>query len=470
MKGVYKFVDDKTKSPFDSDRSNFGPRLGFAYALNNKTSIRSGVGIFYSLSRATASGHTGSAFNTNSGVFWSLDSGATQNAKLANPYPDGFAIPPGSKLGDKTFIGRGGGTVLRDTAVNPEMYSWNFSIQREVGFESMIEINYTGSRSPHLYSPYTSLTPLDPSYWLGSGAMTRNQLQAQVPNPFYGIVTDPLAANMNGRTIQQYRLYRNMPQFDGASGTEPNRADASYNALQVKWEKRFSKGVAMLMHYTWSKMLDDVSTTSGNLTWLGGTTSLQNPLNFALEKALSGNDVAHRLVATGDWQIPVGRKRHFASDINRVLDAFVGGWELSAFLTLQSGPPLQVSQSGGNIWNGTQRPNLLSDPATTGSIYQRMNGYLNANAFSRPAIDTFGTAPRYLNTRGPKINTMDAALLKNFSVTERQRLEFRLEATNFRNHPVFGNPDTTYGGSNFGRITGTKVGSRNAQVSLKYIF
>ncbi|MBI4909494.1 MAG: TonB-dependent receptor [Acidobacteria bacterium] len=468
--GVYRFVDDKTKSPFDSDRSNFGPRLGFAYALNNKTSIRSGVGIFYSLSRATASGHTGSAFNTNSGVFWSLDSGATRNATLSNPYPNGFAIPPGASLGDKTFLGRGAGTVLRDTAKNPEMYSWNFSIQREVGLDSLLEINYTGSRSPHLYSPYGSLSPLDPVYWLGPNAMTRNQLQAQVPNPFYGIITDPLAANMNGRTIQQYRLFRNMPQFDGASGTEPNRADATYQALQVKWEKRFSRGLAVVSHYTWSKTLDDVSVTSGNLTWLGGTTALQNPLNFALEKSLSSNDVAHRFVASADYQVPIGRGRRYASNSNRVLNAFIGGWEASMFLTLQSGPPLQPNLSGGNLWNGTQRPNLLSDPVTTGSIYDRMNNYINADAFSRPAVDTFGTAPRYLNMRGPKINTWDAALLKDFHVTERQRLQFRLEATNFRNHPVFGNPDTTYGGSNFGRITGTKVGSRNAQISLKYIF
>jgi carboxypeptidase family protein len=468
--GVFKFVDDKNKSPFDSDRNNFGPRLGFAYALNNKTSIRSGVGIFYSVSRASASGHTGAAFNTNSSVYWTLDSGATRNATLANPYPDGFAIPPGSTLGNKTFIGRGASTVLRDTARNPEMYSWNFSIQRDVGFDSILEVNYTGSRSPHLYSPYGSLAPLDPMYWMGPNAMTRVQLQAAVPNPFYGIVTDPLAANLNGRTIQQYRLFRNMPHFDGASGTEPNRADASYHALQVKWEKRFSSGVTMLTHYTWSKMLDDVSVTSGNLTWLGGTTALQNPLNFALEKALSSNDVAHRFVASGDWQIPVGRRRRFASNAGPMVNGIIGGWEVSAFMTLQSGPPLQPGLSGGTLWNGTQRPNLIGDPATSGSIYERMNNYFDMSAFSRPVPDTFGTAPRYLNVRGPKINTWDAALLKDFNITESKRLQFRLEATNFRNHPVFSNPDTTYGGANFGRITGTKVGSRNAQVSLKFIF
>jgi hypothetical protein len=474
LKGVFRFVNNDIRSPFDAGHHNFGPRLGFAYALNNKTSIRSGAGIFYSLSRATVQGHTGSAFNTNSSVPWSLDSGATRNATLANPYPNGFTEPTGSTLGDRTFLGMGTGTILRNTARNPEMYSWNFSIQREVGWQSIVEINYTGSRTPHLYNTYTSLTPLNPIYWLGSNggapAYTRTQLTAQVPNPFYGIITDPRATNLNGRTIQLYRLFRNMPQFDGASGSEPNTADGTYNALQIKYEKRFSKGLTMLMHYTWSKMLDDVSVTSGNLTWLGGNTNLQNPLNLAMEKALSSNDIAHRFVATGDWQIPVGRDRAIGSGMNRFLSAIAGGWGVSAFLTLQSGPPLQINQSGGTLWNGTQRPNLLGNPATSGSIYDRMNAYLDAAAFSRPAPDTFGTAPRYLNVRGPKVNTLDAALLKDWIIKEAKRIEFRVEATNARNHPVFGNPDTSYGGGNFGRITGTKVGSRNAQVSLKYLF
>ena len=466
LKGVYKFADNNTRSPFDIDRNNVAPRLGFAYALNSKTSVRAGAGIFYTLSRATVAGHTGSPFNTDSGMTFTLDSGATQYAKLSNPYPNGLTLPLGSSLGDKTFLGRGAGTIVRSTGQNPEMYSWNVSLQREVGWDSVLEINYTGSRGLRLYNPYTSLTPLDPSYW-GIG---RTALQAKVPNPFYGVITDPQAVNLNAPTVQYYRLLRNMPQFDGASGSEPNTADSIYHGLQIKWEKRFSRGVTMIMHYTWSKSIDDISTTSGNLTWLGGTTSLQDPLNLKLERSLSGNDIAHRFIATGDYQIPVGRGRHFASGVNRVVDGVIGGWELSAFLTLQSGPPLQVSQNGGNIWNGTQRPNLIGDPSTSGSIYDRMNNYLNVAAFSQPAIDVRGTAPRYLGLRGPAVNTLDAALLKSWKTTERQRLEFRLEASNVRNHPVFANPGTTYGSSTFGQITGTKVGSRNMQLGLKYYF
>lgn len=469
LKGVMKFVGGDTRSPFDRDMNNFAPRLGFAYALNNKTSVRAGAGMFYILSRATVAGHTGAAFNTDASVPWSLDSGATRNATLSNPYPQGILTPPGSAQGDSTFIGLGVGTITRFNR-NPEMYSWNFSIQRETGWNSIFEMNYTGSRGVHLYSPYTSLSPLPLNYWYGPNAMTRAQLQAAVPNPFYNIITDPKATNLNGKTIQQYRLFRNMPQYDGVGGSDPNAADSVYNALQLKWEKRFSKGFTMLTHYTWSKMIDDASVTDGNLTWLGGSTSFQNPLDYRLERSLSQHDVPHRFVLTGDWQLPVGRNRLVGAHMNRVLDAVAGGWEVSAFFTAQSGFPLQVSQSGGTLWNGTQRPNLIGDPASSGSIHDRLGGYFNQNSFSRPNPDTFGTAARTLAIRGPYVNTLDAALLKNWRVTEHQRAEFRFEASNVRNHPIFSDPPTSYGASNFGVIGGTKVVARSVQLGFKYYF
>ena len=470
LKGVVKFVDDKTASPFDINHNNFGPRLGFAYALNDKTAIRVGAGKFFLLSRATVSGHTGAAFNTDSAVPWSLDSGATRNATLSDPYPQGILTPPGRSLGDMTFIGLGVGTITRQTR-NPEMYSWNLSIQRDIGWSSMVEINYTGSRGVHLYSPYTSLSPLAPVYWLGPNAQyTRAQLQAAVPNPFYGIITDPKAVNLNGKTIQQYRLLRNMPQYDGVSGSDPNAADSDYHGLQVKYEKRFSRGLTVLTHYTRSRMIDNASVTDGNLTWLGGTTSFQNPLDLSAERSLSQHDVAHRFVATGDWQLPFGRERRFASGVSRLVDAVIGGWEVSAFFTLQSGFPLQVAQSGGTLWNGTQRPNLIGDAATPGEIHDRLNNYFNQNAFSRPAPDTFGTAPRTLDIRGPRVNMLDAALIKNWRTKGGQRIELRIEAQNARNYPVFSDPATSYGASNFGVINGTKVGPRNVQLGFKYYF
>ena len=476
LKGVYRFVDDKTRSPFDRDANNWAPRLGFAYALDARTSIRSGVGIFYTLSRATVAGHTGSPFTQNSTPYWTLDSGDTRNITLSNPYPNGLSIPMGRSLGDRTLIGRGAGTVDRKGGINPELYQWNLSVQREVGFQSMVEVNYVGNRGAKLTNAAgTSLTLLHPMYWLNPGAgarYTRAELQARVPNPFYRIITDPLATNLNGPTVQLFRLLRPMPHFDGASRSEPSNADSWYHALQLKWEKRFSRGLQMLAHYTWAKFLDTVSNGSGNLNWLSNAngSNRQNMFDARQEKSYSSNDVKHRFVATAVYQIPVGQDRQFFRDVPRALDAVIGGWEIGAFLTLQSSQPLQILQNGGVLQNGSQRPNLIGDPRTSGSVYSRMQQWFNVAAFSQPAPDTYGSAPRFIDYRGPRLNTFDMSINKSWKTFEGQRLEFRMESSNIRNHPIFNPPGTTYGSSGFGQINGTKIGSRNIQLALKYIF
>lgn len=476
LKGVYRFTDNKVRSPFDTDKNNFSPRVGFAYAPDPKTSIRAGVGIFYSLSRATVSGHTGSGFTTNSGVQWSLDSNATQYSYMSNPYPNGLTVPMGSSQGDKTFLGLGAGTILRANR-NPEMYQWNLSVQREVGWESLVEVNYTASRGAKLLNAaVTTLSNLHPMYWLLGGstppAYTRQQLQASVNNPFYGYITDPKATNLNRTTAQLYRLLRPYPQFDGAGSSELNTADSWYHAMQLKWEKRFSKGLTALAHYTWSKFLDDVSNGSSNLDWLSNTNgrNLQNVWNFAQEKSLSSNDVAHRFVFTGVYQIPFGKGRTFGSGVSRGLDAVVGGWEVSTILTMQSSQPLQVTQNGGTLWNGSQRPNLIGNPETSGSVYERFNNWFNVSAFSQPPADTYGSAPRFLNVRGPRLTTLDMGLAKSWQIREQHALEFRAEASNFLNHPIFNPPGVVYGSGSFGQISSTKIGSRNVQLSLRYRF
>ncbi len=100
---MLKFNSDSDRSPFNSDMNNWQPRLGLAWAVDNKTSVRAGYGLFYQLSRATVFGHTGAGFNVNSTSNSSLDSNATLYAKLNNPYPDGMLLPPGSSQGDKTY-------------------------------------------------------------------------------------------------------------------------------------------------------------------------------------------------------------------------------------------------------------------------------------------------------------------------------------------------------------------------------
>lgn len=199
-------------------------------------------------------------------------------------------------------------------------------------------------------SGLTGLTYLDPSLF----SIGRNDLEAQVPTSMFGKITDPLAANLNRATFQSYRLLRPMPQFDGAGmGTsEPAAANSYYHALHVKYEKRFCKGLTFLGHYTWSKMIDDDSVSSGNLTWLGGPTAMQNPFDRKAEKPLSAHDVPRRPVFSGTYQLPFGKGNRFASSVNRWADLLVGGWEASRFLLLQGGNPVQPVLSAGLLRNG----------------------------------------------------------------------------------------------------------------------
>jgi hypothetical protein len=328
--------------------------------------------------------------------------------------------------------------------------------------------------------PVTTLSPLAPSYWgLGRTALQ----QTRVPNPFLGQITDP-RSQLSGETVQLFRLLRPMPHFESTSvgQAEPARGDSNYHALQAKWEKRFSKGLTALTHYTWAKMIDNVSHSSGNVAWLGGETRIQNIWDLRGERALSAHDIAHRMVITGTYELPIGKDRRFGSNMNRVVNWLAGGWNISSILLMQSGMPLQVTQSGGNIWDGTQRPNLIGDPSTSGRVQDRLNGWFNTAAFSQPSIDTPGSAPRNLNYRGPGIKTLDAALLKSISTWEGQRLEIRLEAQNVTNTPMFADPlgplgpagptALTFGATNFGQITSLRngVGARNMQFSVKYYF
>ena len=388
---------------------------------------------------------------------------------MNNPFPNGVQLPPGRSQGDNTLIGFGTGTIVRDNNRNPEYHSWNLSIQRELPKQTVLEMNYTGSRGTHLFMPITTLSPLSPQYW----GLGRTALNALVPNPFFGQITDPRSA-LSQPTVTRVRTLRPMPHFDGTSvgQAEPARGSSSYHALQLKVEKRFSQGLTLLTHYTWSKMLDDVSHSSGNVSWLGGSTSLQNIWDLRGEKSLSSHDVAHRFVMTGSYELPFGKGRAFGSGMNRVANWVVGGWDISGILLMQGGNPLQVLQSGGTIWDGTQRPNLIGDPSTTGRVQDRIDRYFNPAAFSQPLADVPGSAPRNLNYRAPGIKTLDAALLKSITVKEGHRLEFRIEATNFTNTPMFGDPAASFGAVNFGQITGLRsgVGPRNIQFGLKYYF
>lgn len=469
LKGQFQFANDKTRSPIDGDYNNWQPRFGMAYALNEKTALRAGYGLFYTVSRATIKGHTGSGFSTDSSPEFSRDGGLTQYATLENPYPNGLNIPPGNTLGASTFLGLGLGTETRADS-NPQYQSWNFSVQRQLPSSTVAEVNYTGSKGTHLYfgGGVENQNRLDPSYW----SLGRTALNSSVTNPFYGVITDT-KSRLSQLTVSLNTLLRPYPQYaGGVSGSTPNIGNSIYHAVQFKLEKRFTHGLSLLSHYTISKLIDDSSFSSGNVAWLGGTTSVQNYKNLRLERAVSAMDVPQRLVMSFTYELPVGKGKALMGGANKVTNAVVGGWVVDGLMTFSKGYAIIPGLQGGVLWEGSQRPNLIGDPSMKGSVEDRLNNYFNTAAFSRPAPDTFGTAPRTLNYRTPGIKNADASLLKNIAFRESMRLQFRLEAFNVTNTPTFGGPGATFGASNFGVISGYAGGRgpRELQVAVKFYY
>src|SRR5947209_8360778 len=150
----------------------------------------------------------------------------------------------------------------------------------------LLDANYVGKKGTHLYfGGAGDLNHLGPQIEHYSADQIAGLL-SYVSNPFYGIITDP-SSSLSQPTVQAYQLQRPFPQYTSFSGDSPPFANSIYNAFQLRVEKRFSAGLQFLFTYTFSKSIDDASTTDGGTTWLGGITSLQDPNNRRLERAVS---------------------------------------------------------------------------------------------------------------------------------------------------------------------------------------
>jgi hypothetical protein len=209
----------------------------------------------------------------------------------------------------------------------------------------------------------------------------------------------------------------------------------------VKLEKRFSRGLSLLVSYTGQKLIDNYSIISN----VGNNATIQNIYNMQAEKAVSANDISRALVISGVYNLPFGRGQKFGSNWNRAVDTFLGGWQVNAITTQQTGFPLSVStQNTSNSGNATLRPNNNGQSAgLSGPIIDRLNHYFDTSVFSQPSPFTFGNTGRTLpNVRAPGMHNLDLSIFKNFQLTEHLRAELRGEAFNSLNQVVFGSPNT----------------------------
>jgi len=481
------------------DRNNWAPRLGFAYALNPNTVIRGGAGVYYGLNVATNFQFTGTAFGNFSPIRFTKDNFQTQFATLANPFPDGLPLPQGHTYGPLAMWGLPNNNSL-DTADarNAEIYQWNLGVQHLFPGQIVIGVDYSASRSTHL--PFSSFSGTANRNFLPSairhqivagnetdcasqGLGPSDCLNMQVTNPLQSLFVGPNAlfneptSIYNDDTIPLINLLRPFPQFDGPfSGLTRLSATSFYNSMQIRFQKRASHYISFEGNYTLSKSTDNSS--AGANSFITDLLSAGNPqvlYDLKAEHGISANDATHRLALATIAEIPVGRGRWIGHDMNRVLDAVVGGWSISAILTFQSGTPLTLALADARLADGSQRPDVICSQLSTGISYHQAaatgQAILNASCFADPGDQVPGNAPRYFsNLRSNGIHNADLSFSKEFAIREGMKLQLRGEFFNFTNTPRFAAPDTLFGDSTFGMVTSTLGSPRHTQIGVRFEF
>jgi hypothetical protein len=261
----------------------------------------------------------------------------------------------------------------------------------------------------------------------------------------------------------------------------------NYSAASVKLEKRYSNGLQFLTAYVWSHALANSGTPLSGAANLG----LPDPTNFRSEYSSASWDIRHNFTTAFNYDVPFGKGKRFGGGMNQALDAIVGGWHANGILTLRTGQPFTIN--GANCvgqWNKCL-PDLVPghnpNAAPSGGRSPGSNGqWFDVSAFAVAAPLTGGNLGLQSNT-GPPTRVLDFSIFKDFRFTERFKLQFRAEAYNMANTPLFSTPDGSLGDAkipvaangaaavngngNFGKVLGANVGTeRHIQFSLRLQF
>ena len=299
-----------------------------------------------------------------------------------------------------------------------------------------------------------------------------NQLNAQVPNPFFGAIKSS-GCGLDQKTIVQAQLLRPFPEYCSVTEAQPAAAGSTYNALEATYTHRWHAGLQLSASYTYSKFIDNAQGSSG-WAFPGSGSSVRNSYDLAAERSVDASDLTHSLVINYTYELPVGQHRRFGADWNKPMNAILGGWQWSGILTTHSGLPISITPASNNTvgtasYGFNQRPNIVSGVNPV-PAHQSIQGWINPAAFSQPAPFTFGDSARFLsNLRAPNYFNWDMGIQKYWNFTETKRLQFRVEMFNALNHPNFFVPDSNLGDSNFGTITGAYP-ARSVQFAGKFYF
>lgn len=420
---------------------DFGPRLGVAYRVNDKTVVRTGYGVIWIEMAGITTPFTTPQFP----FIQSVSQRTLDNITPAFALSTGPSVAP---LPPTPDAGLGQGVFSADANLGSGYaQQWNFAVQRELTNNMVVEVAYAGSKITHVGIPDTSINQLTPSQ-LAMGAA----LLVRVPNPFFGQI--PRSSSLGDPTIPLAQLLKPYPRFTTVSLYRNNVGNTNYNAFQAKLEQRFSHGLSFLASYTRSKLIDEASSVfdASILTGPIANFPVADSFNRRLERDLSNGDIPNVFVASFTYDLPFGKGRRF--NTHGIAGALLNNFELAGVVTLQSGIPIAVTQATNfNAFAGfgTQRPNLNANPNLPSS-QQTTAQFFNTAAFSVAPQFTIGTSSRN-PVRGPKYRNADIALIKRIGFSESRNLELRLEAFNLTNTPPLGAPNAVLASPGFGSIT-----------------
>ena len=407
----------------DDDKLNFAPRIGWAWTPSDAWSVRAGTGIFYMQDTGNprfdmARNAVGRRQDTSDPLQLNLN----WNAPFVGSGTNACGVQPPLVCISQHYVL--GNMYDRKT---PYMIQYVFNVQRQLGPLTAVEIGYLGSHSKRLERMFDA--------------------NEAVPGP---------------GSVQTRRPY---PEFTKVQEIG-NVAEAKYNSMAVKVTRRLNQGLSLLFGYTLSKSTDN---GSGIRVLNGDALFPQDSTCFDCEWGLSIFDVRHRIVTSVLYELPFGSdKPYLREGIGNVI---LGGWQVSAIINKSSGFPRDpaVGTDIPNTGSQTYRPNLVAgqDPNAGANTPQQ---WFNTAAFVAPAQFTYGNAGRNIVT-GPGIFNVDMSIIRNVRLGGARSLQFRLEAFNVFNNPVWGDPNMSMANpALFGTINTTRTPMRELQIGAKFSF
>ncbi len=444
--GAFQFADAQNRGQWDAGRGGFSPRAGIAYRINDNTSFRVGYGRYLT----PWTGGTFNVFDTYYVGFKNVTGAypavlGIPSARLRDPFPASQPVVPAyeKSLGRYTSLGDSLSFVAQN---RPRSYSdrINFSFQRQLPQNILLDVTYYLNFTGQLVGGF-NVNQVDPRV----AYQYKDATNKAVPNPFYNFSTvDKFPGALRyQRTValtslmRQYPQYGNLNVIDGIQGGR-----MKYQSLQLRLNRRFGNGYSVLLGYNFARQQDevffnDIAAYERNFTWQ------------------ESDRPRHRITTAATWELPVGRGRAFGSQMPRVLDYAVGGWDLTGLLTWRSG---FFTRFGGAVVTGDP---LIENP-TPGK-------WFNTAAFQRLPNFTPRENPwQYEGLTNPGLFNLDMSIVKRMPITERYRFEMRMDVFNAANNMTWANPNTNVLSSLFG-VTNNQLSAtfgRRAQLGLRVEF